>query len=175
MNIQPYSLVGISGHSSFPGGTSGKEPTCQCRRCKRHEFSHWFGKILWRRKWQPTPVFLPGEFHGQRSLVGYRVTKSHIRLKWLSTALPTIEPPALSVGLEELLIKDNHVACRNDMISGRSARGSPGTMGLCLRAAQEPPRDHIPSSNRWSRIFSHHLLAWGNDTFQGQQRVELVL
>ena len=31
----------------------------------------WVGKIPWRRKWQPTPVFLPGEFHGQRSLVGY--------------------------------------------------------------------------------------------------------
>ena len=29
------------------------------------------GKILWRREWQPTPVFLPEEFHGQRSLVGY--------------------------------------------------------------------------------------------------------
>ena len=37
---------------------------------------------LWRRKWQPTPVFLPGEFHGQRSLVGYspQVTKSRTRL-----------------------------------------------------------------------------------------------
>ena len=31
----------------------------------------WVGKIPWRRKWQPTPVFLPGESHGQRSLVGY--------------------------------------------------------------------------------------------------------
>ena len=31
----------------------------------------WVRKILWRRKWQPTPVFLPGEFHGQRSLAGY--------------------------------------------------------------------------------------------------------
>jgi len=31
----------------------------------------WGGKILWRREWLPTPVFLPGEFHGQRSLVGY--------------------------------------------------------------------------------------------------------
>ena len=31
----------------------------------------WVGKMLWRRKWQPTPVFLPGEFHGQRSLAGY--------------------------------------------------------------------------------------------------------
>ena len=31
----------------------------------------WLGKIPWRREWLPTPVFLPGEFHGQRSLVGY--------------------------------------------------------------------------------------------------------
>ena len=34
-------------------------------------FNPWVGKIPWRRKWQPTPVFLPGESHGQRSLVGY--------------------------------------------------------------------------------------------------------
>ena len=47
------------------------EPTCLCRRCKRHGFSLWVWKISWRRKWQPTPVFLPGKSHGQRSLVGY--------------------------------------------------------------------------------------------------------
>ena len=35
-------------------------------------FDHWFGKIPWRRKWQPTPVFVPRDSHGQRSLVGYR-------------------------------------------------------------------------------------------------------
>ena len=55
----------------FPGGTSGKESTCQCRRHKRLRFDSWVGKIPWRRKWQPTPVFLPGESHGQRSLAGY--------------------------------------------------------------------------------------------------------
>ena len=55
----------------FPGGASGKEPTCQCRRCKRLGFNPWVRKIPWRRKWQPTPVFLPGESHGQRSPVGY--------------------------------------------------------------------------------------------------------
>ena len=52
----------------FPAGTSGKEPACQCRRHKRHQFNPWVGEILWRRSWQPTPVFLPGESHGQRSL-----------------------------------------------------------------------------------------------------------
>ena len=34
---------------------------CQCRRHKRHGFNPWVGKIPWRKKWQPTPVFLPGE------------------------------------------------------------------------------------------------------------------
>ena len=56
---------------SFPGGTSGKESTCQARRCRRCGFNPWVRKIPWRRKWQPTPVFLPGKFHGQRSLTDY--------------------------------------------------------------------------------------------------------
>ena len=54
----------------FPGGASGKEPVFQCRGCKKHGFDPWVGKTPWRRAWPPTPVFLPGEFHGQRSLVG---------------------------------------------------------------------------------------------------------
>ena len=47
------------------------EPTWQCRRHKRFRFDPWVGKTPWRRKWQPTPLSLPGEFHGQCSLVGY--------------------------------------------------------------------------------------------------------
>ena len=46
---------------------SGKESACQCRRLG---FNPWVGKILWRRKWQATPVFLLGKSRGQRSLVG---------------------------------------------------------------------------------------------------------
>ena len=45
----------------LPWWLSGKEPVCQCRR---HDFDPWVKKIHWRRKWQPTPVSLPGEFHG---------------------------------------------------------------------------------------------------------------
>ena len=56
---------------SFPGGSSGKEPACQLRRSQRCGFDPCVRKIPWRRPWQPTPVFLPGESHGQRSLVGY--------------------------------------------------------------------------------------------------------
>ena len=47
---------------------SGRESTCQGRI---HGFNPWVGKIPWRRKWQPTPVFLAGKSHGQKSLVGY--------------------------------------------------------------------------------------------------------
>ena len=53
--------------SSF-GSSVVKNPPA---KCKRVGFDPWVRKIPWRRKWQPTPVFLPGKSHGQRSLVGY--------------------------------------------------------------------------------------------------------
>ena len=71
----------------FPGAASVKGPACQYRRCKRCRFDPWVGKIPWRRERLPTPVFSPGDSHGQRSLVGYivhRVAKSWTRLKQLS-------------------------------------------------------------------------------------------
>ena len=49
----------------FPGGTRGKEPACQCRRCKRRRFNTWVERIPWRGAQQPTPVFLPGESHSE--------------------------------------------------------------------------------------------------------------
>ena len=57
-----------------------KESACQSRRCKRHGFSPWIGKIPWSRKWQPAPVFLPGKFHGQRSLPGLGAAESQTLL-----------------------------------------------------------------------------------------------
>jgi len=56
-----YKTVGL------PRWLGGKESACQRRRCG---FDPWVGKIPWRRKWQPTPVFMPGKSHGQRSLEG---------------------------------------------------------------------------------------------------------
>ena len=55
----------------FPDGPAGKEPTCQCRKLRRRGFDTWVGKIPWRRAWQPIPMFLSGESHGERSLAGY--------------------------------------------------------------------------------------------------------
>ena len=50
----------------FPGGSDGRVHL----QCRRPGFDPWVGRISWRRARQPTPVFLPGESHGQRSLVG---------------------------------------------------------------------------------------------------------
>jgi len=55
-------------YMGLPWWLSGKESVCQSRR---HTFDPWVGKTPSRRKWQPTPGFLPGESHGQRSLAGY--------------------------------------------------------------------------------------------------------
>ena len=55
----------------LPGGASGKESACQCRRLQRCRSDPWVKKIPWRRAQQPTPVFFLGESNGQRSLMGY--------------------------------------------------------------------------------------------------------
>ena len=68
--IPIFNLMCYTTIEHFPGGASGQEPTCQCRRLKRHGFNSWIGKIPWRREWGPTPVFVPGQHHGQ-SLAGY--------------------------------------------------------------------------------------------------------
>ena len=57
----------LNAHKGFPGASVVKS-AWQCRRWRSHS---WVRKIPWRRAWQPTPVFLPGKFQGQRSLVGY--------------------------------------------------------------------------------------------------------
>ena len=62
----------------------GEESTCQWRRLR---FDIWARKIPWRREWLPTPGFLPGEFHGQRSLEGYSPWghKESDMTEWLNT------------------------------------------------------------------------------------------
>jgi len=54
----------------LPRWYNSKDSVCQCRRQRKHEFNPWVGKIPWSRKRKLTPIFLPGKFHGQRSLEG---------------------------------------------------------------------------------------------------------
>ena len=79
-------------------GSVGKEPTCQGRRHRRRGFSSWVGKIPWRRKWQATPAFLPGEFHGWRSLAGH-------------------SPGVTESGTTELLNSSNKAKCTGSLWS----------------------------------------------------------
>ena len=70
-NLAPrclFAVAVVAPKRIFSGGASGKEPACQRRRGRRSGFSTWVGKDPWRRKWQPTPVFLSGKFQGQTSL-----------------------------------------------------------------------------------------------------------
>ena len=77
----PPSVQGVQAHlwsesqenenMKLPRWLGGKELACQCRSHRRLRFSPWVWKIPCRRKCQPTPVFLPGKSHEQRSLVGY--------------------------------------------------------------------------------------------------------
>ena len=70
---------------SGPGGSGGK---ILCLQCWKPGFNPWVGKIPWRRKRQPPPVFLPGKFHGWRNLVGYSPggSKSRTRLSGFACA-----------------------------------------------------------------------------------------
>ena len=80
-NCDRYSYLGLSMQCS------GEAFPCQCKRHKKCGLNPWAGKIPWSKKWQPTLVFLPGKFHGQKALVGY-TPWGHNELdmtEWLST------------------------------------------------------------------------------------------
>ena len=113
---------------NFPGGAGGKESTCKYRRCERHGFNPWVAKVPWSRKWQPKPVFLPGKFHGQRSLVGYSPwgRKELDMTEHKHTHRSEEVSPAFSLSPEKVLEqKDKHSIlqisyCPSDMISVHS-------------------------------------------------------
>ena len=70
---------------------SGKEPLCQCRRCR---FDPWVRKIPWKRRWQLTPVFLPEKSHGQKSLESYSPWgQRRVRHNLAQPSSPTPTPP----------------------------------------------------------------------------------
>ena len=90
---QILSMTPSQASLGFPGGASSEELICQCRRLNRRRFNPWVRKILCRRKWQPVQVFLPGKFHGQRSLEGYTVheaIKSRTRMN-THTSFTTVQ------------------------------------------------------------------------------------
>ena len=86
----------------LPRWYSGRESGCQYRTHRRPWFESWVRKIPWRRTWQPTPVFLPGKFHGQRSLAGYSSQGHRVRHDSARTQALIVECRLKALGLQEL-------------------------------------------------------------------------
>ena len=84
---------------------SPKESTCQCRGRRRFRFDSCVGKIPWRRKWQPTSVFLPGKSHGQRSMAGYSPWGCKDLTRWSVHADIILKPPTAPC----CLVKHRHL------------------------------------------------------------------
>ena len=87
----------LEGCLCLPRWLSSQVSACQCRR---HGFDPWVGKIPWRRKWQPTPVFLPGKCYGQGSLEGYSPRGCRVGRDWATKQQLCPQPlPGLKTGI----------------------------------------------------------------------------
>ena len=82
----PRYVNSLPNAKGLPRWWISKESSCQCKR--HNEFDPWVRKIPWSRKWQPTPVFLPGKFCGQRSLTGYSPWSHRVRHDWVTEHTP---------------------------------------------------------------------------------------
>ena len=158
---------GVQRMLGFPGGASGEEPICQWRRHQRHGFDPWVGEIPWRRAWQHTPVFLPGESHRQRSLVASQrvrhdwsdlpCTSTHIldrhtnlivQMGGWALLIPVLHLPAVEVGNHSLAMDMNsrwaewtsHSFMKVPKFSKAWAKhhwGHSGFCGLCIHNLKE--------------------------------------
>ena len=91
-----------------------KEPVCQSRRPNRCGCNPWVEKIPWSRKWQPTPVLLPGKSHGQRSLVGYSLMRSQrVGLNLVSTQTRTHTHACTVISKTHSQAKLNYLEVKN--------------------------------------------------------------
>ena len=108
--------------NGLPWWLSGNEPACQWSRCRSDP---WVGKIPWRRTWLPTPVFLPGEFHGQRSLAGYRSCScKRVRHTLVTTATTMEQVTLIHISIPNCSIEiptDQEVTCYKS--EGQTVRG----------------------------------------------------
>ena len=135
----------------FTGGASGKESACQCRRQKRQGFYFWVGTILWRRKWQPTPVFLPGE--------------SDLALLEMSgRALPSLGAtvPRRKRSLQRTEMETQTAGLLEEEQGGRQGDGAPRKVKTRVRSVTQgssPPRRR-PESLRLRTPTAGSALGW---------------
>ena len=140
----------------MPGGTGGKEPACQCRRHKRCGFEPWVRKIPWKRKRQPTPVFLPGtipctEEPGRATLPGVQ-TRNFPRQEYWS-GLP-VESISLTLKSEFLILCGTvHLDNPSLLCPLQPCNPTPHTKFLPMSLTELKIHQHIHS---WSRFLCSH-------------------
>ena len=134
--------------TSIPGGPSGKEPACQCRGRQRCRFDPWVRKIPWRRKWQPPPIFLPGESQGQRSLRAtiHRVTKSQTQLKQLSKQAGAGFAPVCSLLWLDPARPEFPLGGPNPVTEGEEVPATDCRLGSFQATRHPPPGAKVPPS-----------------------------
>ena len=118
----------------FPDDASVKESTCQCKRCKRRGFDSWVRKIPWKRSWQPTVVFLPGESGGQGCLTGYSPWgHTDSDMTWRDLACKAWFNPPQLLHLERML---------------PAWEFTPRKDNFCLVQGETPPRGEIQAKHK---------------------------
>ena len=116
---------------SSQGGASGKEPAC--RRRKRCGFDPWVRKIPWRRTQQPTPAFLPGESHRQRSLADYSAWGHKESGMTEQPSMGTTHPPSCG---DPCRIADNNVRCQGQSVPGTSPNWAGSSLKISFKCAK---------------------------------------
>ena len=110
----------------LPRRLSGKESACRCRRLKRHGSDPWVGQIPWKRKWQLTPVFLPGESRAQRSLAGCSPQGRRVGRLWAAELRGGRRTRVFPAALQSL--QHRHLPCA--WPPGRRSEMSPVPCGM---------------------------------------------
>ena len=141
-------------HLGFSGGSKGRV----CLQCRRPDFNPRVGKIPWRRKWQPTSVFLPGKSHGRKSLAGYsqsiglqRVERGWVTLLSLFFTVWAKDFPRGAGG------KDPACQCRRHKICGFD----PCIRKISWRRAQLTIPGFLPGESHGQRSLAGYSL-WGH-------------
>ena len=128
------SLFLVSGlfYVGLPRWLRGKESACQCRRCR---LNPWVGKIPWRRKWQPTPVFFPGKSHGQRSLVS--CSPWCCQVSDMTEQLNTHAHTILCLTCSMFLKYQFHMTVRSALSSTKDSENPPGGHHLLMKSVKD--------------------------------------
>ena len=147
----------------LPWWLRGKEPTCQCRR---RRFDPWVGKIPWRKKWQPTPVSLPGEFHGQWSLEGYQSVGSQRLSDWIDNMLDNMHIPILCSVFSSVL-----PGCVTACKAHSCTRSYCGVLSVLPRLVSAFGKLHF-NCPTFSLTASHQPL-WGSENFHFPSKSQL--